>query len=95
MAISAIFSTFEFVHRNVPKNISDHFYYADMHGYYAGFDGLFLPHFYHSLYNSLIINEFNILHREVKSAYKQFTSITKPLYLFDSQQKTAKSIVGY
>ena len=51
MAISAIFSTFEFVHRNVPKNISDHFYYADMHGYYAGFDGLFLPYFYHSLYN--------------------------------------------
>ena len=73
-----------------PKTSLPRFYYADMHGYYAGFDGFFLPHFYHRLYNSLIINKLNSLHREIKSAYKQFTSITKPLYLFDSQQKTAR-----
>ena len=50
-----------------PKTSLTHFYYADMHGYYAGFDGFFLPHFYHGIYNSLIINEFNILHREMKN----------------------------
>ena len=36
-----------------------------------------------------------LLHREVKSAYKQYTSITKALYLFGNQSITAKSIVGY
>ena len=49
-----------------PTTSLTHFYYADMHGYYAGFDGFFLPHFYHVIYNSLIINEFNILHREIE-----------------------------
>ena len=51
-----------------PKTSLPRFYYADMHGYYAGFDGFFLPHFYHRLYNSLIINKLNSLHRKVKTA---------------------------
>ena len=48
-----------------PKTSLTHFYYADMHGYYASFDGFFLPHFYHHLYNSLIINKLNSLHRKI------------------------------
>ena len=36
-----------------------------MHGFPAVIDGFCVPLFYHALCNSLIINEFNILHREV------------------------------
>ena len=55
-----------------PKTSLPRFYYADMHGYYAGFDGFFLPHFYHHLYNSLIINKLNSLHRQVNQLVAPF-----------------------
>ena len=46
-------------------------------------------------YSELIdYQRFNILHRQVKSVCKQYTSIAKPLYLFYNQPKTAKSNDG-
>ena len=77
-----------------PKDVTEASVYADLYSFVAVIYVFCVPHFYHAFHNSLIINEFNILHRQVKSAYKQYTSITKPLYLFDNQLKTAKSFVG-
>ena len=51
---------------------------ADLHGVVEVFHDLCVPHFYHAMLNSLIINELHILHREVKTAYKPYASITKP-----------------
>ena len=37
-----------------------------MHGFPEVIGGFCVPYFYCALYNSLIINEFNILHREIE-----------------------------
>ena len=69
LAILAFFVPLNLCRGMFPKTSLPRFYYADMHGYYAGFDGFFLPHFYHRLYNSLIINKLNSLHRKVASRF--------------------------
>ena len=38
---------------------------ADLHGVVEVFHELCVPHFYHAMRNSLIINELHILHRKV------------------------------
>ena len=67
MANSQLFVSLNLCRGIFPKTSPTHFYYADLHGYYAVFDGLILPYFYHLIINSLIINELHILHREVAS----------------------------
>ena len=90
----AIFRSFDMGLGKFPKISPERIQVRFSTGYVEVITGKFEPLLNHVPRNSLIINEFNILHREVKSAYKQFTSITKPLYLFDNQLKTAKSFVG-
>ena len=52
------------------------------------------PYLNHGVRVQLDINKLQKVHRQVKSAYKQYTSITKPLYLFDNQAETAKTNDG-
>jgi hypothetical protein len=63
-------------------------------GYVEVITGRFEPHLNHELLKSLIINKYTILHREIKSAYKQYPSIIKLIYLLDNQPKTKKSTDG-
>ena len=94
MAVFAIFRTFDMGLGKFPKISPERIQVRFSTGYVEVITEEFEPHLNHVSCNSLNISKFNSLHREVKSAYKQYTSITKPLYLFDSQQKTAKRIVG-
>ena len=49
----------------VPKDVTDASVHADLYSLVAVFYEFCIPHFYHALCNSLIINVFNILHREI------------------------------
>ena len=51
--------------RQLPKNITEASRMADLHGVVEVFHELCVPHFYHAMRNSLIINELHILHRKV------------------------------
>ena len=67
MADLACVRTSILMHGQVPKNITEASRMADLHGYTEVLYGLCGPHFYHALCNLLIVNELNILHREVKN----------------------------
>ncbi len=52
---------------------------ADLHGVVEVFHELCVPHFYHGIPNSLIINELHILHREI-IAYNSLNINDLPSY---------------
>ena len=61
----ACFRVLFFVHGQLAKNITEASRMADLHGVVEVFHELCVPHFYHGIPNSLIINELHILHREM------------------------------
>ena len=60
----------------VTKDVTEASVYADLYSFVAVFYVFCVPHFYHTFRNSLIINEFNILHRKVILALE--TEISSP-----------------
>ena len=73
----ACFRALFFVHGQLAKNITEASRMADLHGVVEVFHELCVPHFYHGIPNSLIINELHILHREINIGTQKGTEINE------------------